>query len=293
MKKLISSAALVVWFCLPMQMAMAQLIVAHRGASHDAPENTMAAFNLAWEQQADGIEGDFYLSSDGYIVCIHDKTTRRTSDKNLPVSKTSFEELRSLDVGSWKDEKWKGEQIPTLEEVLDCVPSGKVIFIELKAGPKIVAPMVKVIKESKLSPKQMVIICFDKKTVVECKKQLPHLKVQWLTSYKKDSKNQWAPTADEVVKTLRSTGADLLGSKAETKHLNSAFIQRMCKAGYCDFGVWTVNNLKVAKFYKDLGAVAITTNRPGWLREQLRAKPAVIETVPADNRVPAAAIGSM
>ena len=59
------------------------LLIAHRGASHEAPENTLAAFRLAWEQGADGIEGDFYLSKDGRIVCIHDKDTKRTAGKNL------------------------------------------------------------------------------------------------------------------------------------------------------------------------------------------------------------------
>ena len=60
----------------------AQLIVAHRGASHDAPENTLSAFLLAWEQGADAVEGDFLLTRDGQIVCIHDKTTRRTSGQD-------------------------------------------------------------------------------------------------------------------------------------------------------------------------------------------------------------------
>ena len=64
------------------------LIVAHRGASHDAPENTLAAFNLAWKQGADGIEGDFFLSQDGHLVCIHDKDTTRFTGKKLVVNNT-------------------------------------------------------------------------------------------------------------------------------------------------------------------------------------------------------------
>lgn len=69
-------------------------IVAHRGASHDAPENTLAAFELAWEQGADAIEGDFHLTQDGHIVCLHDKDTKRTAGKKLVVGKSSLEELR-------------------------------------------------------------------------------------------------------------------------------------------------------------------------------------------------------
>jgi len=73
------------------------LIVAHRGASHDAPENTIPAFQLAWQQKADAIEGDFYLTRDNEIVCIHDRTTKRYSDRDLVVAESTLEELRQLD----------------------------------------------------------------------------------------------------------------------------------------------------------------------------------------------------
>lgn len=88
---------------------MSQLIVAHRGASYDAPENTLAAFRLAFEKDADGIEGDFYLTSDNRIVCIHDSDTERVAGKKLIVAKSTLAELKQLDVGSWKDKKWHAE----------------------------------------------------------------------------------------------------------------------------------------------------------------------------------------
>jgi len=69
------------------------LIVAHRGSSFDAPENTLPAFRLAWEQGADAIEGDFLLTKDNKIVCIHDKTTKRFSDQNLVVAESTLEQL--------------------------------------------------------------------------------------------------------------------------------------------------------------------------------------------------------
>ncbi|MDP7286911.1 MAG: glycerophosphodiester phosphodiesterase family protein, partial [Phycisphaerae bacterium] len=71
-------------------------IVAHRGASRDAPENTIAAFELAWKQGADAIEGDFYLTKDRRIVCIHDSSTKRTARANLSVAKSTLAELRKL-----------------------------------------------------------------------------------------------------------------------------------------------------------------------------------------------------
>ena len=96
------------------------MITAHRGASHDAPENTLAAFRLAWDQNADAIEGDFRLSADGEIVCIHDADTRRTCGVQLVVAETPFTSLRDLDYGRWKAEASTGEPSPTRAEVLEA-----------------------------------------------------------------------------------------------------------------------------------------------------------------------------
>ena len=77
----------------------------------------MPAFELAWKQGADAIEGDFLLTKDNQIVCIHDGSTKRLADRNLAVRGSTLEELRKLDVGSWKHEKFKGTRIPTIAEV--------------------------------------------------------------------------------------------------------------------------------------------------------------------------------
>ncbi len=109
--------------------ADAQLIVAHRGASYDAPENTLAAFRLAWDQDADAIEGDFYVTKDQQIACIHDKTTKRVAPQQpeLSIANSTLKELQKLDVGSWKHPQYTAERIPTLKEVLATVPEGKQI----------------------------------------------------------------------------------------------------------------------------------------------------------------------
>lgn len=120
--------------------ARGQEIVAHRGASFDAPENTLSAFRLAWKLNADVIEGDFYLTKDEQIVCIHDKTTKRVAPKqtSLTIARSTLAELRALDVGSWKHPRFANERIPLLEEVLATVPEGKRIFVEIKCGPEII-----------------------------------------------------------------------------------------------------------------------------------------------------------
>ena len=77
-------------------------IIAHRGASHAAPENTISAVKLAWEQGANAVEVDVYLSTDGKIFAIHDKTPKRYGGPDRPVSGMSWAELQKLDVGAWK-----------------------------------------------------------------------------------------------------------------------------------------------------------------------------------------------
>ena len=124
---------------LSMTPASAQNIVAHRGASYDAPENTVASMKLAFEQGADGVEADFYLTSAGHIICCHVKDTERTAGVKHVIVETSLEVLRKLDVGSWKNEKYRGEKMPTFAEIAETIPDGKKFIIELKVGPEIAA----------------------------------------------------------------------------------------------------------------------------------------------------------
>ncbi len=78
-------------------------IIAHRGASHDAPENTLAAVNLGWKRNADAVEVDVYLSKDNRIVAIHDKNTKRTTGHDGLVKEMTWSELQKLDAGNWKN----------------------------------------------------------------------------------------------------------------------------------------------------------------------------------------------
>jgi glycerophosphoryl diester phosphodiesterase len=107
------------------------LIIAHRGASAYAPENTLASFNLAIEQQADAIELDVKLSADGVPVIIHDASVDRTTDGHGKVAKLTLAELRQLDAGSFFSETFRGEKIPTLEEVFEAVGKRIPINVEL------------------------------------------------------------------------------------------------------------------------------------------------------------------
>lgn len=245
------------------------LVVAHRGASHDAPENTLSAFRLAWDRGADCIEGDFYLSKDGQIVCIHDKTTKRTSGVEVNVAETTLAELKQLDVGAWKDPQWKGERIPTIQEVFATVPPDKTILIEIKCGPEIVPTLKQVIETSKLKPAQMIIIAFNKDVVAATKKQLPQLKAFWLTGYKKNELGIYKPSRNSVLTTLKQIGADGLDTQANLDVVNEQFVGKLRAAGM-EFHVWTVDDPKVAAHFLALGVDSFTTNRPGFIRHWLR-----------------------
>lgn len=106
-------------------------IFAHRGASAYAPENTLAAFELALKQNAEAIELDAKLSADGQIVVIHDQTVDRTTDGRGIVREMPLAALKELDAGAAFDPKFKGEKIPTLAEVFETVGGKLFINVEL------------------------------------------------------------------------------------------------------------------------------------------------------------------
>ena len=250
---------------------LGQFIVAHRGASHEAPENTLAAFELAWKQDADAIEGDFYLTSDGEIVCIHDKTTGRVApdQPELTVETSTLEQLRQIDVGSWKDAKFAGERIPTLQEVLAVVQQGKRIFVEIKCGPEIVPVLRKQLTASGLRDEQIVIIAFNKAVVQACRQSMPQYKCNWLTGYKqKDEQAAWTPSRSEIITSLRQTNATGLGTQDNQEVIDRSFVDSVRDAG-CEFHVWTVNDLDAARRLAALKVDSITTDRPAVIRQAL------------------------
>lgn len=116
------------------------LVVAHRGASDRAPENTMEAFRLAVELGADAIELDVHLSADGHLAVIHDPTLDRTTDRTTTVAEVSMTEIQAADAG-WTfvgpdgefPYRGKGLAVPTLPEVLEWIPAGIGLAVEIKA----------------------------------------------------------------------------------------------------------------------------------------------------------------
>ncbi len=239
-------------------------IIAHRGASDLAPENTLAAVKLGWEKQAD-VEVDVYLSKDQRIVCIHDKTTKRTGGVDLTVSETESSRLRELDVGSFKGPQFAGEQIPLLTEVLATVPPGQRLFLEIKCGPEILPLLQQTLVESGKMDR-IVIIGFDLETVAAAKK-LIGLPTYWLkgTEKVKDTE-QWIPHDPQLAQMAKDRGLD--GLDVHYAGVTKEFVQAV-KASGQKLYVWTVDDPVEAARLVSLGVDGITTNRPDWLRDQL------------------------
>lgn len=246
------------------------LIVTHRGASADAPENTLAAFRLAWDQDADAIEGDFRLTRDGQLVCLHDADTWRVAGLRRFVARSTFSKLRSLDVGSWKDSRWRGERIPTLEEVLDVLPEGKLLFAEIKSGPLAVSRIESVLRNHAAQRGQLVLISFSPAVIRAAKRTLPDVTANLLVAFSASSSRRVLLRPKLIALRALRAGADGVGFQAHPmagEGLVSALRERGLGAH-----VWTVNDLKTAKRYARLGVDSITTDRPAYLRRALVAQ---------------------
>ena len=250
-------------------------IIAHRGASFDAPENTLAAARLAWQQDADAVEADFQLTRDGRLIALHDDDLRRTAydllrtgDVKVRADEKTLAELQAYDVGSWKGASWRGERIPTLEEMLATIPPGKRFFIEIKAGTAAIAELARVMQSSDNTPEQIVVISLDRATCAAAKRALPDHKVYWVVDFKrKILSRKWSPTGDEIIAAAladRIDGLDLMA----TGPIDAPLVNKIL-AAKLDLCVWTVDDPALARRLLDLGVQGLTTNRPGWLREQL------------------------
>ena len=245
---------------------------AHRGESHDAPENTMAAYALAWANGEQIIETDIHLTRDGRVVICHDFDTGRTSGgkAKLVIKDSTLAEIQKVDVGSWKGSKWAGEVCPTLEQLYAAMPPGTVCLTEIKSGIDVVPAFVKLVKESGKGPDQIIVISFKADALEASKRALPDYKHYFLANHKKDKQTGRflpSPNVDEWIATAKRIGADGLDLRAE-EPLDQAACAKVRAAGL-ELHVWTVDDPAVVKRYLDWGAQSVTTNRPSWMRREL------------------------
>ncbi|KOP84102.1 glycerophosphodiester phosphodiesterase [Cytobacillus solani] len=234
--------------------------VAHRGATGYAPENTIAGFDLAVEMKADYIEIDVQRSKDGEIVVIHDTTVDRTTDGTGKVGDLTFEQLRSLDAGSWKGEQFAGEPIPTFEEILDRYHGKVGILIELKAPelyPGIEKQVAEALKERNLDKPQnekIIIQSFNFESMKKMDQLLPKVPIGVLTSNLKD-------TTTEALQEF-STYADWFNPSYGI--VTEELVNQVHSLGM-QIGSWTVRSQEAADFLFDMKVDAIITDYPDYV----------------------------
>lgn len=228
-------------------------ITAHRGSSRSAPENTLSAMEAAIAELADSIELDVQLTADGVVVLGHDANLKRVAGINRAISSMTFEELRKLDVGSWFSEEFAGEQIPTLEEVME-VCRGKInLNIEIKSVGKdseLPAKVVELILQHGME-EQCVITSTSLSYLKQVKELEPALRTGYIISAAYG--NFYSSEAVDFI-SVRSSFVD------------ERLIENVHAQGKGVFA-WTVNSKSEMERLILLGVDGIITDRPVLARE--------------------------
>jgi glycerophosphoryl diester phosphodiesterase len=239
---------------------MQPLIIAHRGTSADAPENTLIAFKKAIEIGADGIEFDIRLSKDQIPMVIHDGNLKRTGNLDVKVKDLTAEELQKIDVGKWFSDEFSGETVPTLAQVFDLFKDNEMrLYVELKCKKKnykeYAKAVAEVIEKYDLLDR-IVVLSFEHAALVEIKKYLPNVKTGALFSPKLLS---FFRIRRKFIKTAKEIEADEVAP-----HYS------MVTRGTVENGlnhniktvVWTANKVNFLEKAIKIGLFAVMTNHP-------------------------------
>lgn len=239
----------------------APLIIAHRGASAVAPENTMAAFREGIAAGADGIEFDVRLSRDGVPVVIHDNTLRRTAGLPQRIADLNWSELANVDVGSWFAQRnnlalgsFAGERVPSLRELFTLFESNNLIlFLEMKCDSlaeeaPLAAACAKLIDEFR----------FKERVIVECFKLSALKTIREIDAEIKTAALFDTPQPNIIIKTM-AIGASYL---ALHHRLARAPLIERARAASLKVVVWTVDDRKWIAFARETGIEALITNWP-------------------------------
>ncbi len=229
-------------------------IWAHRGASAEAPENTLAAFRLAEEAGADGIEMDVHLTRDGHPVIIHDDTVDRTTDGRGRVQWLSLRQVRRLDAGSWFAPEFAGEKVPILEEVLAWAKGRLRLNLEIKAS----AAGRAVLERLRDFPDcQVVISSFDHSLLEELRRKAAELPLAFLIDsrhWRRGLKRASACAAESINPRFSLVSQPLVASS-----------HRLGLAVY----PWTVDDGQVLRRLRRAGIDGIFSNCPAQARQAL------------------------
>ena len=237
------------------------LVLGHRGASADAPENTLAAFRLAMAQGADGVELDAWRCASGEVVVAHDEDARRVAAADLRIPDAPLAALRALDVGAWKGERFRGERIPLLAEVLEALPRA-VVNVELKSRGRDLrlAEAAAAVIAAAGAAGRVVVSSFDWRLLVAFRLAAPRIPIGLLF----EPEGAW--------RARLALAIPLLGPSAlhPERTLVTPERARRWAARRLAVNVWTVDEPEEARRLAALGATAVITNVPERIAAALR-----------------------
>lgn len=231
------------------------LITAHRGASGLAPENTLSAIHLALAQGADCCEIDIQETADGVVVLLHDDNLKKTTGIHRNIWEVTYAEIKQLDAGAWFDPKFKGEPIPTLEQVLAAVPGRMKLNIELKINgheKHLIESAIAILERSDFI-KDCVLTSFDFAAVQSVRQINSAIRIGYIFS-------------TNPPESIFQADCELLS--VHKKLATQALIQK-AHAHQKQVHVWTVNEPDEMQRFIELGVDSIITNWPGRLRALL------------------------
>ena len=241
-------------------------VIAHRGFSGVAPENSLASFRKAIEIDADMIELDVLLSRDGQVVVIHDDAVDRTTNGSGRVSDFTLPQLLQLDVGSWYSEDFAGEKIPTLAEVLELVDSQILLNVEIKQEAVhdrvrggITEKVVHMVNQRSMRDR-VIISSFDPRAVRRVQLVDPEMKAAML--YNDDLQKDM--TVEDI---MNATGADAFNLSSE--QVTRGIVEEWHSYGL-PVSVYTVNDVEEMEKLIAIGVNAIFTDRPDRMLELRR-----------------------
>jgi glycerophosphoryl diester phosphodiesterase len=230
------------------------IIIAHRGDKKHAPENTLAAFNLAVEDRADAIEFDVKLTADGRVIVLHDQTVNRTTNGKGRISQLPYAAVKELDAGAWFSEMNLDERIPTLDEVFETVGKRLHINIELTnyatPGDDLVTKVVDMVKKHSLQ-KWMLFSSFYIRNLQVTRSLLPEVPCGVLC--KRGILGTWGRAF--------AWRGDYFALHPHVKDVSPGLVQRVQAAGK-RVHLWTVNPEEEIKRMIGLGVDAIITDDP-------------------------------
>jgi len=267
-------------------------VVAHRGASEDAPEHTLAAYRKAIEDGADALECDVRLTADGHLVCVHDRRVNRTSNGRGAVSALELADLAALDFGSWKNrDAWRGRDeepdwehrpedregtsVLTLERLLELVSdAGRRVELAIETkhptrwAGQVEERLLTLLKRFGLdapataAESPVRIMSFSARSLHRVRAAAPTLPtvylVQWLSPRLRDGR--------------LPAGVGIAGPSVRIVRSHPGYVERLKQAGH-QVHVWTVNEPEDVDLCVRLGVDAIITNRPRAVLDQLGRRP--------------------